>query len=73
MCGAMARIRHTPETTRGFIERAQHFGMLVLICVVIWAASGGGSFWPVWVIAFGGLSLARRAYRTFGYQPAADA
>lgn len=68
-----SRVKHVPDTPRGFVERAQHFGFLVLICVVIWAISGGGSFWPVWVIAFGGISLAKRAYRTYGRAALADA
>jgi signal transduction histidine kinase len=30
-------------------------GVLVLFCVAVWVASGGGSFWPIWVA--GGLAL----------------
>lgn len=66
------RFRHVAETPAGFVERAQHFGMLIVVCVVVWAVTGAGSFWPIWVIAFGGLGLAKRAYRTFGH-PAVDA
>ena len=65
----MGKARNVPDTTAGFVERAQHFGMLIVICIVIWAVTGAGSFWPIWVIAFGGISMAKRAHRTFVRQP----
>ncbi len=41
----------------------------MVVCVVIWAVSGGGGFWPAWVILVGGLLIARQAYRTFVTAP----
>jgi hypothetical protein len=41
-------------------------------CVGIWAAGGGGSFWPIWVILVSAILLARNAWRLFGpggYEP----
>jgi hypothetical protein len=35
-------------------------------CVGIWAAGGGGSFWPIWVILVSAILLARNAWRVFG-------
>jgi Domain of unknown function (DUF1707) len=36
------------------------------VCVAIWALSGGGSFWPVWVILFCAVGIARSAWRELG-------
>jgi Domain of unknown function (DUF1707) len=36
------------------------------VCVAIWAWSGGGSFWPIWVILFFAVGLARSAWRELG-------
>jgi hypothetical protein len=36
------------------------------VCVAIWAVSGFGTFWPLWVLLFGGLSLGRHARRVYG-------
>ncbi len=41
-----------------------------LVCVAIWAASGGhGSFWPVWVILATLLPVLRNAWRLLGPAP----
>jgi hypothetical protein len=37
-----------------------------LACIGIWAAGGGGSFWPIWVILVSAIVLARNAWRVFG-------
>jgi hypothetical protein len=37
-----------------------------LASVGIWAAGGGGSFWPIWVILVSAILLARNAWRVFG-------
>ncbi len=34
--------------------------------IVIWAVSGAGYFWPVWVIGGWGLGLAFTAYKAYG-------
>jgi hypothetical protein len=39
-------------------------------CVAVWAAGGGGSFWPEWVMLVSGLRLLRDGWRLLG--PAAD-
>lgn len=36
-----------------------------VVLVVIWLLSGGGYFWPVWPIVFGGLGLAMGGFRLF--------
>jgi Domain of unknown function (DUF1707) len=54
----------------------QHAGGSVtpfLICTAIWAASGAGSaFWPVWLLIFPFVFLARNAWRLYGPAPELD-
>ena len=39
------------KTHTAFVAMAQFYGVVVLICVTIWTATGAGSpFWPKWVI-----------------------
>jgi hypothetical protein len=37
-----------------------------LACIGIWAAGGGGDFWPIWVILVAAIVLARNAWSTLG-------
>ncbi|MHB1924767.1 MAG: hypothetical protein ACYCSJ_08765 [Acidimicrobiales bacterium] len=62
-------LEHQSPSLRHFVSRAQRTGSLMVVCVVIWAVSGGGGFWPAWVILVGGLLIARQAYRTFVTAP----
>jgi Domain of unknown function (DUF1707) len=44
------------------------------VCVAVWLASGAsGQFWPIWVILFGLIAIARDAWRLFGPAPDVDA
>lgn len=43
------------------------------LLVVIWAASGGGFFWPIWVIAGWGIGLAAHAWGVYGDKPISEA
>lgn len=43
-----------------------------ILLVVVWAASGAGYFWPVWVIAGWGIGLAMHAWRVYGQQPISE-
>jgi uncharacterized protein DUF1707 len=48
---------------------AHRAGLSVIACVLcvgIWAAGGGGSFWPIWVILVAAVALARASWRTLG-------
>jgi uncharacterized membrane protein len=48
---------------RGFAVTA--IGVLVLM-VVIWALSGGGYFWPIWVVFGLGIALVASAWQAYG-------
>jgi hypothetical protein len=51
---------------RSFMWHAQRYGGVVLVCLVVWALSGFGYFWPAWVIVIGGLKLGFHARRAYG-------
>ena len=51
---------------REFRNHALIYGAVNLLLMVIWAASGGGYFWPIWVIAGWGIGLAAHAWRIYG-------
>lgn len=64
-----------PATPRELARRRiyQDAGAVVLAdvaCVVVWAATGAGSFWPEWVILVSALRIAQDAWRLLG--PASD-
>ena len=47
----------------------QDAGAVVILnvgCVAVWAAGGGGSFWPEWVMLVSGLRLLRDGWRLLG-------
>ncbi|HEV2368460.1 MAG TPA: hypothetical protein VGR90_01215 [Acidimicrobiales bacterium] len=56
--------RSTGYGIQEYVQRVQHLAMIVIICVVVWAATGG-AFWPAWVMLGAGISLVRRTYMTF--------
>jgi hypothetical protein len=43
------------------------------LLVVIWAVSGAGYLWPIWVIAGWGIGLAAHAWRIFGQKAISEA
>jgi fatty acid desaturase len=50
-------------------EFSQHLLAYVVVNAVlvgIWAISGGGSFWPAWIIGFWGIGLIFHAYDAYG-------
>jgi hypothetical protein len=70
-----ARPLPAPPSGRAVARRRvyQDAGAVVIInvaCVAIWAISGAGHFWPVWVMLISCLRLARDAWRLMG--PASD-
>jgi hypothetical protein len=37
-------------THMAFVSMAQFYGVAIVICLVVWAATGADYFWPGWVI-----------------------
>ena len=57
------------ERERDFQKRAFAGTVGMIVLIGIWALVGGGYFWPAWVMLFGGVDLARRAYVTYVNPP----
>ena len=59
-------------------ERREFGSHLVAYCVVngafilIWAVTGGGYFWPAWVLGLWGIGLVLHAWETFVRRPVSD-
>jgi len=43
------------------------------LLVVVWAATGAGYFWPIWVIGGWGIGLAAHAWNVYGQKPISEA
>jgi fatty acid desaturase len=41
--------------------------------VLVWAVTGGGYFWPAWVLGPWGIGLVLHAWDVFGRRPVTDA
>jgi 2TM domain len=51
---------------REFTQHLVSYVVVNAVLVGIWALSGAGYFWPVWVIGGWGIGLAIHAWDTFG-------
>jgi hypothetical protein len=61
------------ELRRQLLQHAGGAFSPFLVCTLIWAASGGDSvFWPVWLLIFPLVFLARNAWRLYGPAPELD-
>ncbi len=60
------------ELRRQLLQRAGGSLSPFVICTAVWAASGAGAFWPVWLLIFPVLFLARNAWRLYGPAPELD-
>ncbi len=43
-----------------------------LFMTAIWALSGMGGFWPIWILVVGAFVLAMQAWAIFGQKPITD-
>jgi hypothetical protein len=66
---AAAPTATAPGTARRAFYRALFAYVVInLFLIGVWAFSGGGAFWPIWVILVWGLGMAFYAFRVFGPQ-----
>jgi hypothetical protein len=61
------------KNRRAFAQHLVTYVVVNLFLVGIWAATGGGYFWPVWVIGFWGIGLVMHAWTAFVQRPITEA
>lgn len=54
------------QAKRGFQANLASFVCVSALLIAIWALSGAGYFWPIWVIGFWGLGLAMHGWTVYG-------
>jgi len=69
------RRRAALDRVRAKRDFRNHLGVYLIIntlLVVIWAATGGGYFWPIWPIAGWGVGLAFHAWSAYFEKPISE-
>jgi hypothetical protein len=68
------------EAARKRLQDRREFGSHVVVYFVVnaflvgaWAITGGGYFWPAWVLAAWGVGLVLHGWETFVHRPVTDA
>ena len=64
--------RRQAELRGQLLQRAGGAFSPFVLCTLIWAATGAGEFWPVWVLIFPIVFLARNVWRLYGPAPELD-
>jgi hypothetical protein len=66
----------TRQAAIGRLQNKRAFGQDVVAYVVvnaalvlIWAISGRGYFWPIWIMGFWGIGIVMHAWTVFGQKP----
>ncbi len=54
------------KAKRGFVQNLGVYVIVNAFLVVIWAVSGRGYFWPIWVMAGWGIAVAFHAWAIYG-------
>jgi 2TM domain len=70
---ARDRTRKRLEARRDFGSHAVAFVVVNACVMTIWALTGAGYFWPVWVMAIWGVGLVLHAWEVFGRRPVTEA
>lgn len=65
---AIARI----ENKRAFWQHLVTYVVVNAFLVMIWALTGAGYFWPIWVIGPWGIGLVMHAWTVFGQKPISE-
>ncbi|MFM8527880.1 MAG: 2TM domain-containing protein [bacterium] len=63
---ARVAAEHRLKAQAGFKRNAATFVIIAIGVTVIWALTGKGEFWPVWVYLGLGLGIAFSAYGAYG-------
>ena len=67
------RARQRVQGRRDFASHAVAFVVINAFLVGVWAFTGAGYFWPVWVLAGWGAGLVLHAWDTFVRRPITEA
>jgi uncharacterized membrane protein len=71
----LSRIQHRSvaatrrKSRRAFASLLASSLLAIAVVTAIWAITGAGSFWPIWVIFGLSVALIANAWRAFGPQP----
>jgi len=70
-----AQVRKQLATRRRLVGGVVSLVVISAVLIAIWATSGGGYFWPGWIIGIGAVAIALRASGLTDYRrgPIADA
>ncbi len=60
------------KAKRAFLSLLGTAAFVIAVCIVIWALSDSGYFWPVWVMVGFGFALAGSGWRAYGPAPVRD-
>jgi len=60
------------KARRDFKTHAVTYVLVNTLLVVIWAFSGAGYFWPIWIIAGWGIGLALNAWTVYFEKPISE-
>ena len=71
--GARAEARKRLEKRRNLASGVLAYVVINAALVGVWAVTGGGYFWPGWVVAGWGAVLILHARETFWRRPISDA
>jgi hypothetical protein len=67
------QVRNRLQARRDFGAHVVVYVVVNVFLVVIWAVTGGGYFWPIWVLAPWGIGLALHAWEAFFRRPVTEA
>jgi hypothetical protein len=65
--------RKRVQAKRDFQSHLVAYVCVNAFLVVVWAVTGGGYFWPVWVIGAWGVGLVLHAWELYGRRPVTEA
>jgi 2TM domain len=65
--------RRRLQARRDFTNHLVAYVVVNAFLIGVWAFSGAGYFWPIWVIGGWGIGLALHAWDVFGRKPITEA
>ena len=64
-----AQALETLQARRDFVSHVVAYTVVNLALIGIWAVTGAGYFWPIWLILGWGIGLVLHAWTVFGQRP----